>query len=590
MQENRFHSVPELFWNLCEAEDFPGWDLRRDGTWVHYSPERLRKMFFFATLAFSKLGVSESGTLGIIAKTSPDWILADLACESCHAPTVPLFPNISEEHFEYQCGDSHVAFLAVDNVESLDISIQKHLSQFRRVICFDESAKLPANGIHWKSLLQDGELLAKSEGAFEWFRFSVESIQPNDLFSVIYTSGSTGRPKGAELSHRNMLAEVEMLSPLLSASPAKDVAMSVLPVAHVFERMVVCVYMAKRLRVYFADTPKNAGVIAREVHPTIATFVPRLLEKMAAAVSSREYRLRGARRWLMHEALLFAKKNVPGRGNFRRKLYDRLVYRHVREALGGRFKWMVSGSSALNRTVYRFLVNMGFPVYEGYGLTECSPVVSVNLPGASRPESVGKPLPGLEVKIGEKNEILVKGKNVFQGYRNMPEVNRDAWTPDGYFRTGDQGIIDKDGYLFLIGRIKEIFKTSTGKYVSPVPIELELTRHPLIEAALVEANNRRFVSALLFLDHDSAMRILGKNRRTFDPESSVRNSRILSLVGEHVEHVNRKLNHWERIQKWTLLSEPVSVESGLMTPTFKLRRKAVEKRFAAQIEAMYAGG
>lgn len=588
MQENRFRSVPGLFWNLCEAEDFPGWDLRRDGAWVHYSPERLRKIFFFATLAFSKLGVSESATLGIIAKTSPDWIVADLACESCHAPTVPLFPNISEEHFEFQCEDSHVAFLAVDNVESLDISIQRRLSNFRRVICFDESAKLPANGIHWKSLLQSGEVLAKSEGAFEWFRFSVESIQPNDLFSVIYTSGSTGRPKGAELSHRNMLAEVEMLSPLLSTSPAEDVAMSVLPVAHVFERMVVCVYMAKRLRVYFADTPKNAGVIAREVHPTIATFVPRLLEKMAAAVSSREYRLRGAKRWLMHEALLFAKKNVPGRGNLRRKIYDRLVYRHVREAMGGRFKWIISGSSALNKTVFRFLVNMGFPVYEGYGLTECCPVVSVNLPGASRAESVGKPLPGLKIKIGEKNEILVKGKNVFQGYRNMPEVNRDAWTPDGYFRTGDQGIIDKDGYLFLIGRIKEIFKTSTGKYVSPVPIELELTRHPLIEAALVEANNRRFVSALLFLDRDSAMRLLGKNRRNFDPEETVRNSRLLSLVGEHVERVNRKLNHWEQIRKWTLLSEPVTVESGLMTPTFKLRRKAVESRFAERIDAMYA--
>lgn len=589
MQEKRFHSIPELFWDLCEAKDFPGWDYRKDGMWEHYSPERLRSIFFFATLAFSKLGVSENGTLGIIAKTSPDWILADLACETCHAPTVPLFPNISEEHFVFQCDDSNVAFLAVDNVESLDISIQKHLSRFRRVICFDEGARLPANGIYWKNLLSDGEILSKSEGALEWFRFSMESIRPNDLFSVVYTSGSTGRPKGAELSHRNMLAEVEMVAPKILTDPAEDVAMSVLPVAHVFERMVVCVYMAKHLRVYFADTPKNAGVIAREVRPTVATFVPRLLEKMAAAVSCREYRMHGVKRLLMHRALLFAKKNVPGRGAFRRKIYDRLVYRHVREALGGRFKWIVSGSSALNKTVYRFLVNMGFPVYEGYGLTECSPVVSVNLPGASRPESVGRPLAGLLVKIGEKNEILVKGKNVFQGYRNMPEMNREAWTSDGYFRTGDQGIIDKDGYLFLIGRIKEIFKTSTGKYVSPVPVELELTRHPLIDAALVEANNRKFVSALLFLGYDSAMRILGKNRRNFNPEEAARDPRILSLIGEHVEHVNKKLNHWERIQKWTLLWEPVSVESGLMTPTFKLRRKAVENRFAAQIDAMYEG-
>lgn len=587
MQEKRFRSVPGMFLELLQAEDFPGWDMRKNGSWEHYSPERLRKMFIAATLAFSKLGVCENGTLGIIAATSPDWIVADMACEACHAPTVPLFPNISEEHFEFQCDDAKVAFLAVDSVDSLDASIRKHLARFRYVVCFDENAKLPVNGIYWKSLLREGEILSKSEGALEWFRYAIESIAPSDLFSVIYTSGSTGRPKGAELSHGNMVAEVEMVAPFLSATPSEDIALSVLPVAHVFERMVVCVYMAKHLRVYFADSPKNAGSIAHEIRPTITTFVPRLLEKMAAAVSSREFHLRGFKRWMMHRAVLFAKKNVPGHAEIRRKIYDRLVYRQVREAMGGRFKWIISGSSALNKTVFRFLVNMGFPIYEGYGLTECSPVVSVNLPGASKPDSVGRPLPGLSVKIGEKNEILVKGKSVFQGYRNMPGMNREAWTADGFFRTGDQGIIDKDGYLFLIGRIKEIFKTSTGKYVSPVPVEMELTRHPLIDAALVEANNRKFVSALLFLGYDSAMRILGKNRRNFDPEEAVRDSRIRALVARHVERVNAKLNHWEQIRQWTLVGDPVSVESGLMTPTFKLRRKAVEKRYASEIDAMY---
>lgn len=198
----------------------------------------------------------------------------------------------------------------------------------------------------------------------------------------------------------------------------------------------------------------------------------------------------------------------------------------------------------MNKTVFRFLVNVGFPVFEGYGLTECCPVVSTNITGAYKIGSVGKPIAGLRVKIGPQNEILVKGPSVFHGYRNMPEMNREAWTSDGYFRTGDQGLLDEDGYLFLTGRIKEIFKTSTGKYVSPVPIELELGRHPLIDAALVIANNRKFVSAILFLECDDAMRILGTNRRNFHAEEALQDERILCRVQDYIDAVNRKLNHW----------------------------------------------
>lgn len=587
-QEAKFNSLPALFLNLCESGDFPGWFERVDGLWKEYSPEKLRKMFFFATLALAKCGVGEKGSLGIIAKTSPNWLIADFACEACHAQTVPLFPNISEKHFLFQCKDSDITFLAIDNADALDPGIRKHLPLFRLVICFDDKARLPPNGVYLKKLLEDGEILSKEEGTWEWFRYRIESLRPEDLFSVIYTSGSTGLPKGVELSQKNMLSMVESLSPLIATDPAKDAAMSVLPVAHVFERMVICFYISKHLKVYFADTPKNAGVIAHEVHPTIGTFVPRILEKAAEAIASREYKLKGFKRLLMHRAILFAKKTVPGRARIRRAVYDKLVYGKVREAFGGNFKWMISGSSALNKTVYRFLSNMGFPIYEGYGLTECSPVVSVNVPGASRMGSVGKPLKSLQVRIGERNEIQVKGKSVFMGYRNMPEMNRNAWTRDGFFRTGDQGFIDKDGFLFLVGRIKEIFKTSTGKYVSPVPIELELIRHPLIEAAQVIANDRKFVSALLFLGYDEAMHLTGKSRREFDPRKAVEDVRVLSAVQNHVDTVNRKLNRWEQIKKWTLLADSLSVESGLMTPTFKLRRASVQQRFQSEIERMYA--
>ena len=587
MQMSQFHSIPAMFLDMCRSKDFPGWFRRVDGSWEEYSGKRLEELLFFASLAFAKYGVGEGKSLGIIASTSPNWIVADLACEVCHAPTVPLFPNISEEHFQFQCDDSEIAFLAVDNVDVLDAGIRKHMARFRYIICFDDHAKLPVNGIYWKSLLKEGEILSREYGTQEWFKYKIDTIKRSHLFSVIYTSGSTGCPKGVELSHRNMLSMVGSLESMIDPKPETDAGLSVLPVAHVFERMVICFYMRKHLKVYFADSPKNIGVIAHEVHPTIGTFVPRILEKFADVITSREYRLTGAKRMLVHRAIRFAKKNIPGHGKVRRAIYDKLVYAKIREALGGKFKWIISGSSALNKTVYRFLVNIGFPIFEGYGLTECCPVISVNVPQANRMGSVGKPLESLEVKIGEKHEILVKGMSVFQGYRNMPDMNRAAWTEDGFFRTGDQGFLDKDGFLFLTGRIKEIFKTSTGKYVSPVPIELELVRHPLIDAAMIEANNRKFVSALLFIGYDEAMRILGKRRADFNAEEACQNPEILETLQAYVDAVNRKFNRWEQIKKWTLVAEPLAVESGMMTPTFKLRRGAVEKRFHDQIEKMY---
>ena len=249
----------------------------------------------------------------------------------------------------------------------------------------------------------EGEILSREYGTKEWFKYRIDTIKRSHLFSVIYTSGSTGRPKGVELSHRNMLSMVSALEDLINIKPEDDSAMTLLPVAHVFERMVICFYMRKHIKLYFADSPKNAGVIAHEVHPTIGTFVPRILERLAEAIASREYKLSGAKRMLMHRAILFAKKTVPGKSPIRRALYDKLVYAKVREALGGKYKWIISGSCALNKTVYRFLVNIGFPIYEGYGLTETSPVIAAELTHQKRLKSIGKKMPSVEVKIdGQK--------------------------------------------------------------------------------------------------------------------------------------------------------------------------------------------
>ena len=241
----------------------------------------------------------------------------------------------------------------------------------------------------------------------------------------------------------------------------------------------------------------------------------------------------------------------------------------------------------MNKSICRFLLNVGINVVEGYGLTECSPVVSVNKPGSARPGSVGLPLTHLQVKIGEHSEVLVKGESVFKGYRNRPDLNSDIFTEDGFFKTGDQGYFDRDGYLYLTGRLKELLKTSTGKYVSPNPIELELGRHVLVEQALVIANDRKFASALVFLNPVNAKRFLQRTGRDFSVEKALKSKRIRESINRHIERVNSKLNHWEQIRKWTLIGDELTVESGLLTPTLKIRRTVAEARYAEEIEKMY---
>ena len=411
------------------------------------------------------------------------------------------------------------------------------------------------------------------------------------VVSIIYTRGSTGTPKGVELTHRNMLSQILVIKrDFLYLNRTTDVGLVVLPVAHAFERMSVYFYTLCGIKIYFADNPRHIAECIKEVCPTVMTVVPRILERLYESMTSAGERIYGVQKFIFEHAISYAKKHNPmEKGGIFSRFYDRVVFEKMRKAMGGRFRLVISGGGALNKSICRFLLNVGFNVCEGYGLTECSPVVSVNKLGSVRPGSVGLPLTHLQVKIGEQSEVLVKGDSVFKGYRNRPDLNAEIFTTDGFFRTGDQGHFDADGYLYLTGRLKELFKTSTGKYVSPNPIELELGRHLLVEQALVIANGRKFVSALIFLNPVNAKRFLQRTGKTFSVERALKSKRIRESIDRHVERVNAKLNHWEQIRKWTLVGDELTVESGLLTPTLKIRRTVAEARYAEEIEKMYQG-
>lgn len=580
-------NLARIFLNTCENKGFLGWYFRENNAWTSYPKEQLKKDLFLVSLALKSRGVSLNQNVGIIAPTSPHWIIADLAIQLIGGISVPLFPNISTKNFSFQCEEANVKFLIVKNIEELDLALQEKCHSFQWIISLEPIQNPKENMIEWNDLLEEATLLAENINPDEWLNHAAQNIQADQIFSIIYTSGSTGTPKGVPLTHKNIVSQLISIQEIFNLDPKVDTALSILPIAHVFERMVLYYYVLAGIQVYFADDPQNTGVLLYDTKASVITVVPRILERLYEKMTAAAENKSGLQKLFLKKAIRQAKIIDPFQAHFSKKIYEKLVYKKMREAIGDNFKYIISGSSALNKSINRFLLNIGLPVYEGYGLTETSPVVSVNYKNHLKLGSVGKKLKHLEVKLSENKEILVKGDSVFSGYYNSSELNKNIFTEDGYFKTGDEAYIDEEGYIYIVGRIKEMLKTSTGKYVSPLPIELEISRHPFVEAALVIANNRKYPSALLFMNFENTRRYLKKTLEEFDPQEALLSKKVNAALERHIANVNKKLNHWEQIQKWQLITDPLTIESGLLTPTLKLRRKATEAAYAEIIENLY---
>ena len=580
-------NLARIFLNTCENKGFLGWYFRENNAWTSYPKEQLKKDLFLMSLALEPRGVSLNQNVGIIAPTSPHWIIADLAIQLVGGISVPLFPNISTKNFSFQCEEANVKFLIVKNIEELDLALQEKCHSFQWIISLEPIQNPKENMIEWNDLLEEATLLAENINPDEWLNHAAQNIQADQIFSIIYTSGSTGTPKGVPLTHKNIVSQLISIQEIFNLDPKVDTALSILPIAHVFERMVLYYYVLAGIQVYFADDPQNTGVLLYDTKASVITVVPRILERLYEKMTAAAENKSGLQKLFLKKAIRQAKIIDPFQAHFSKKIYEKLVYKKMREAIGDNFKYIISGSSALNKSINRFLLNIGLPVYEGYGLTETSPVVSVNYKNHLKLGSVGKKLKHLEVKLSENKEILVKGDSVFSGYYNSSELNKNIFTEDGYFKTGDEAYIDEEGYIYIVGRIKEMLKTSTGKYVSPLPIELEISRHPFVEAALVIANNRKYPSALLFMNFENTRRYLKKTLEEFDPQEALLSKKVNTALERHIANVNKKLNHWEQIQKWQLITDPLTIESGLLTPTLKLRRKATEAAYAEIIENLF---
>jgi len=535
------------------------------------------------------LGLKKGHSVGILAPSSPYWTMMDFAIILSGGITVPFFSNISIDNFQFQAQNSECKFLFVAGVEEWN-NYKDHLTDYDVIIRLEDfkqeelEDKEGPKLVDYKSLLDLGRKLQKQDP--ESFKQGLKELKEDDLATIIYTSGSTGVPKGVELTHKNLVTQALGCLERLPIEMGVKRALSVLPTAHVFERTVVNFYIFGNVSLYFADDIKKVGALMREIKPNLVTMVPRLLEKVYEAMLSKVLSAPFHKKALGRFAFGLAFKEESALRSFLKPVLNPIIYSKLREAFGGELIGLVLGGAPLSPSLGRFFQNIDMAIYQGYGLTESSPIIAVNYPGYNKMGSVGPAFPGVEIKITEDmKEICVKGPNVMRGYHKMPEAT-EAVLKDGWLHTGDRGVLDSQGFLTITGRIKEFLKTSNGKYISPIPIEQALGKSRLVEMSMVVAEGRKFASCLLFLSQEELEKRM-KKQRTKSLDDLVRGSELQGELQQLVDKVNRTLNRWEQIKKFELITNPVSVETGELTPTMKIKRFAVAEKYREVIEAMY---
>ena len=554
-------------------------NFKENQEWRSFSNQDFYEKIIAFAKGLEKLGLKRGQSLANYSYQNPIWLMVDLGAILAGAITVPIFNNISEDNLFYELIDSDAKFFFTDN-EKICAKIKE---KFPEIIIIGYGFKSTLS-INLEDLLKNEENIIDNNIYVEEL---FAKIKNDDIATIVYTSGSTDRPKGVEISHQALISQIRDSEAFFYLDNL-EVVLSYLPLAHIFERMVMMYYISKGLTIYFVDDIKNLGNFLKEIKPTLMTSVPRALEKVFARINNGIEEAKFFKKIIGKKALGRALKKDPLLSkNFIDKIFDKIIYQKFRQAMGGQMRMIICGGSSLSQELERFYWNIGVKIYCGYGLTECSPVLATNAPHQHKFTSVGKVFPSVKLKIAKDGELLASGINVMKKYRNNPQ--KTAETFDGeWFKTGDLAQIDEEGFVKIIGRKKEVFKTSNGKFVHPVLLEQKLVQElNFLVGALVIAEGKNFVSALLFVDFDLLKNI--KNKLKFDGENNqFFNSTILqNFIAQKIAIINKKLDSWEQIKKFKIIIEPISVESGEITPSLKLKRNVIERKFALEIEELY---
>lgn len=538
-----------------------------------------------------RMGIKKNDKIAVISSSNrTEWHIVDIGTLQTGAQNVPVYPTITEEDYEYilnHCGALYCIVSDQDLYNKIS-SIRHNVPNLKEIYSFNKIAGCKS----WEEILE----LGKDESNQSDVDSIKDSIGEDDLATVIYTSGTTGRPKGVMLSHKNIVSDVLMSAERVPFEAGKNKALSFLPICHIYERMILYLYQYYGVATYFAESIEKVSDNIKEVKPHVITAVPRLLEKVYDKIIAKGSDLTGIKKKLFFWAVDVGLQYEPYGANggwyeFKLKIARKLIFSKWKEGLGGNLGLMVSGSAAIQPRLARVFAAAGIPVMEGYGLTETSPVIAVNdeRNGGFRIGTVGRPLNGVEVKIAEDGEILCKGPNVMLGYYNDQEKT-DEVIKDGYFHTGDIGHIDKDGFLKITDRKKEMFKTSGGKYIAPQLIENAMKQSRFIEQIMVIGADEKMPAAFIQPDFEFVKQWAARKGISISNNKDIAaNEQVRERIQQEVDQVNKKFGNWEQIKKFEITPEIWSVDGGEMTPTLKLKRKQIKEKYQDLYDRIYRG-
>ena len=558
-----------------------------DHQWVKYNIQEYIKIVNNISYAFISKGVKPGDRIGIVSANRPEWNFFDMAVMQMGAISVPIYPTISDTDYIHILNHAEIEFLFVDTKELVKklSPILAKVSHFKEVICIDS--------VKDTILAKDFYALGEKNPAPEELKKRKDAVKPGDLATMIYTSGTTGLPKGVMLSHNNIVSQLEALKD--TPQEWSKIGLSFLPLCHAYERIIVYIYHYLGFSIWYAENLGTIGENIKEVHPTMMTCVPRVLEKMYDKLFLAGKKQKGIKKSIYYWAFNLAKEYKTDENSawydIQHKLADKLIYSKWREAIGGNFDIVVSGGAAIQKHQAAFFNAIGMPVFEGYGLSETSPVIAVSCRGKGNrvAGTVGPPLPGVEIKIAEKDEIICKGPNVMLGYYKSPDLTAEVIDKDGWFHTGDTGKFTPEGLLIITGRLKNIFKTSFGKYINPFFIEEQFCKSPFIENMVVFGENQKFAAALINPDmtylkdfckrHDIELK---------EGESLDKNPQVQNIYQRELKKYNPLFAHHEQIKSFELITDEWSVNNGVLTPTLKVKRNVIQKMYKEKIDALFA--
>ena len=570
----------------------------REGVWQPLSTADFRVQSEALALGLTDLGLRRGDRVAFFTHSDLSFCLLDMACAVAGLVSVPIYLTHAPEAIRFILDETQAKALAVsDGALLADIEpLLGDVKGLESLLIHDTenaplTAKLPL--LSYADLQERGERVRRERpDAVKALR---ADLQPDNLATIIYTSGTTGTPKGVMLSHENLSSNaVAAFSGIHDLKRGEEVALSFLPLTHVFARAIQYGYMAWGVAVYFT-TPERVGEHLRDVEPTVFATVPRVLEKVYERILTAGNALSGTKKRLFDWALELARRYRVG--EIPKSLYalqlraaDRLVLARWRAALGGEMRLVIVGGAALRPELVHLFGAVGIDVLQGYGLTETSPIIAYNRPEANRAGTVGQVLAGAEVKLSEEGEILTRGPHVMKGYYNNPEETNKVIDEAGWFHTGDLGEVSEDGFLSITGRVKNLFKLSTGKYVMPQPLEGVLETDDLIETALVVGEGEKYTGALLFLSQDQLRSFAKRLELAGEMADWLGSDALQTHLKEVLGRANRSLPHWSHIKRAALIAESLTLENGLLTPTLKVKRQEVVKRYEAQLDALFGHG